>query len=71
MELFGYRVKFSDEDKSKVVAPTEEGVYPRINFNEFFNGFTTIFIVFIGEDWNSPMYDHVRALGFGCVFYFI
>lgn len=35
--------------------------YPRLSFNDFFTGFTTIFVVFIGEDWNSVMYDHVRS----------
>lgn len=25
----------------------------------------------IGEDWNSPMYDHKRAMGWGYVIFFI
>lgn len=34
-------------------------------------GFTTIFIVFIGEDWNSVMYDHTRSQGVGCILIFM
>ena len=71
MELFAFKVKFNNSDKESVVAPDKDGVYPRVNFNGVLNGFTTIFIVFLGEDWNAPMYDHTRALGFGCVIYFI
>lgn len=71
MELFGFKVKFADEDKSKVVAPDQPGVFPRLNFNDFHNGFTTIFVIMIGEDWNSPMYDHQRAMGWGYVLFFI
>ena len=71
MELFGYKIKFNDEDKTKVVKPDQPGSYPRLNFNTFGEGFTTIFVVMIGEDWNSPMYDHKRAAGIGSVFFFI
>lgn len=67
MELFAYRVKFSDADKTEPVVAENiidaPGVWPRESFNGFVDGFTTIFIVFIGEDWNSVMYDHTRALG--------
>ena len=34
-------------------------------------GLTTIFIVFIGEDWNSVMYDHYRATNSLTIVYFI
>ena len=34
-------------------------------------GLTTIFIVFIGEDWNSVMYDHYRATNALTIVYFI
>jgi hypothetical protein len=36
-----------------------------------YNGLTTVFIVFIGEDWNSVMYDHYRATGPLTVAYFM
>lgn len=61
MELYGHRVHFKDDDKSYVVKNKKTGVPPRINFNDLLNAFVSIFIIFIGEDWNSVMYDHVRA----------
>jgi|TARA_B110001450_G_C17666418_1_gene499737 hypothetical protein len=61
-EMYGFKVKYNDEDLSKPVDPKTfvGGVYPRQNFNTLYQGLTTIFIVFIGEDWNSVMYDHYR-----------
>ena len=73
-EMYGYKVMYNDEDLSEVVDPktyTGEGVYPRQNFNTLYQGLTTIFIVFIGEDWNSVMYDHYRATGAITVAYFM
>ena len=62
MEQFAYKVKFGTDDKPIMTnITTTEGTYPRASFNSFGLGFTTIFIVFIGEDWNSVMYDHHRA----------
>lgn len=64
MELFAYRVRYNNDDKETPVDDDfEEPYYPRASFNDFFTGFTTIFIVFIGEDWNSVMYDHARVQG--------
>jgi hypothetical protein len=72
MELFAYRVKYNNEDKELPVHDDREDVfYPRASFNNFFLGFTTVFIVFIGEDWNSVMYDHTRAQGYACVAFFM
>ena len=39
--------------------------YPRDNFNNLLNAFTTVFIVILGEDWNWTMYQWVRAYGYG------
>ena len=61
MELYGHRVQFNDTSKSLVVQKNEDGFSPRINFNDLLNAVVSIFIIFIGEDWNSVMYDHVRA----------
>lgn len=75
MELFAYKIKFVDADKTTASKPTDKNwakaIPPRTNFNDFFQGFTTIFIVFIGEDWNSVMYDHVRCMGWISVGFFI
>ena len=69
MELYAYKVIYNNENLDSVAS--EPGEYPRANFNSFLSGFTTIFIVFIGEDWNSSMYDHVRTSGYGSIFFFI
>jgi hypothetical protein len=73
MELFAYKVKFDMDgkplemqyDKDGLAKQDEfinaEGEFPRTSFNTFGLGFTTVFIVFIGEDWNSVMYDHHRS----------
>lgn len=69
MELFGFKVRFNNEQKEYTVA--EGGVFPRINFNDPLNGFVAIFIIFIGEDWNSVMYDHVRATSHISIAFFV
>ena len=73
MELYGHKVKYTDHDHSAVVTPstTQYGVSPRVNFDDFPNGFTAIFIIFIGEDWNAVMYDHVRVSGKFHIAFFI
>lgn len=72
-EMYGFKVMYNDEDLSKVVDPKtfKNGVYPRQNFNTLYQGLTTIFIVFIGEDWNSVMYDHYRATNALTIVYFM
>lgn len=73
MELFAYRVRFNNEDKEKPIdgEGVEDPYYPRASFNTPGLGFTTIFIVFIGEDWNSVMYDHTRSQGVFCILIFM
>jgi hypothetical protein len=72
MELYGQKIKFNNEDKEEVQADDlQNGISPRINFDEFSMGFLTIFIIFIGEDWNSVMYDHVRVQGRMHIIFFI
>ena len=69
MEMYAYKIRFKDEDFS--AADPEGEVFPRANFNNFLYGIITIFIVFIGEDWNSSMYDVYRATGPGAYLFFI
>ena len=72
MELFGHKIKFNSNNEplhsinrdkhSQAHRDNEIGESPRANFDTWYNGFVTIFIVFIGDDWNSIMYDHYRNL---------
>jgi len=68
-------VQFIDDDLTEVYKPTSEadsrGIFPRTNFNFFINGMVTIFIVFIGEDWNSVMITHVRGSGDTAIPFFV
>jgi len=66
MELFSFKVYFDEEGMV-----SENGTPPRENFNSFLEGLTTIFIVLIGEDWPSVMYDHIRASGFFFNIFFV
>lgn len=50
----------------------KEGLFePRENFNDIFLALTTIFIVIVGEDWNSVMYNFVRVKGPAVSLYFV
>ena len=42
---------------------TEAALAPRANFDNIGSGMATIFIIFIGDDWNSIMALHYRAEG--------
>ena len=66
MEMFAYRIKFNGRNKDYPLNPievpdTNTGWYPRSNFNTFLNAMVTVFGILIGENWNSTMYDHLRA----------
>lgn len=40
----------------------EEGESLRVNFNDFLNGATAIFIFLTNEDWNNIMVSYIRSL---------
>jgi len=75
MEMYAYRILYVDDDLSAIATKEEKtnkiGSYPRANFNNPWNGIITVFIVLIGEDWNSALYDHYRSEGLVAHFYFI
>lgn len=53
MELFGNKIRFRDD---KPVDPeSDEGLPLRPNFDNLGMGFTSIFAVAIGDDWNYYM----------------
>ena len=60
MELFGHKVRF-DEDDRPVDPATGLGESPRPNFDNVGMGFTSIFAVAIGDDWNYHMAMTFRA----------
>ena len=68
MELFGHRVKY-DKNENALENPKEyegEANSPRINFDNIGYAMLTIFVLFIGEDWNNVMFKHERVIGLLC-----
>ena len=74
MELFGHKVKFDENDQVPLQIDIDSGVVeaiaPRPNFDQFYMAFTAIFIVFIGEDWQSVMHTHYRVSGHIALLFF-
>ena len=69
MELYGTRVRFAT-DGSVLESDDEPSEAPRPNFDTFYMAMTTIFILFIGEDWHKVMHSHLRAQGASALFFF-
>lgn len=67
LELFSNKVKFDKYGNLDLV----NGISPRANFDYFLSGFTTIFIVLIGDGWNSIMYQYWTSVGSYTAFFFI
>lgn len=40
----------------------DNGKYPSSNFNEFYNAFTTIFIILTNDGWATIYYNYYRAV---------
>ena len=70
MEIFGHKVKF-DEYNDVFDGDLESiGISPRPNFDSFYMALTTIFIVFIGEEWHTVMFMHYRVVGYTALVFF-
>jgi hypothetical protein len=57
MELFAFKIRYNEDDE-----PSVTGSSPRENFDTPWQAFITIFIVIVGDDWNTIMYSHYRVL---------
>ena len=53
MELFGYNIHFHDNQPVEKDVPN--ALAPRPNFDNLGMGFTTVFAIAIGDDWNALM----------------
>ena len=60
LELFSGNLKFDEQGNLDAA----RGSSPRTNFDTFVNALTTIFIILIGDDWNTIMMQLVRANGY-------
>ena len=71
MELFGYKVQFFNDLFIAVGEPGfDSAEAPRPNFNDLVMGFTSIFAIAIGDDWNYLMSMAYRAEGFIAIIFY-
>ena len=71
MELFGHKVKFNNLDRYVDPQVNDIGVSPRPNFDNLGMGFTSVFAISIGDDWNVLMSKAYRAEGFIAIAFYI
>lgn len=67
MQYFAGKIKLNDENQVDMI----NGKSPRMNFDTLVDSFITIFVVLIGDNWNTIMYDCIRCVGYLSCFYFI
>ena len=68
MELFGYNIHFYDNQPVDKEFPGAEA--PRPNFDNLGMGFTTVFAIAIGDDWNALMAQAYRNQGFIAIIFY-
>lgn len=61
MELFGHNIRYYDENPVHLDDP--KGQSPRPNFDNLGWGFTAVFAIAIGDDWNYAMGQAFRSHG--------
>lgn len=81
MELFSNTVKFNKEgipifcnetvDFIKIDECLSQGKSLRLNFDNLQNALQAVFVIIVGDDWNSIMYDYVRATNYATIFFFV
>jgi voltage-dependent calcium channel L type alpha-1D len=59
--LYAYNIKVSDSEDQCVSALSNEGVYPRLNFNDMSDSLITVFALLVNEDWNYVLYTYVNC----------
>ena len=77
MELFAERIKFDENNLPIDIDNCNDqdgcvglGISPRFNFDRWNNAMISIFVLIIGDDWNSIMFDYARASSDWCIIYF-
>ena len=62
--MFSYQLKFNEKNEAvKYFSPNitdKVYAYPDSNFNNFLNGFISVFIVIAGDGWSTIYFDHYR-----------
>ena len=73
MELYANKIKF-DQYNNPVDCEEDKdclGESLRTNFDSWVNAMITVFILIVGDDWNSYMFDYVRATNKNSILYFM
>ena len=63
-------MRFTPDDRVALDIQDPEAEAPRANFDSFYMGLTSVFIIFIGEDWQMLLYSHYRVHGFTAMIFF-
>lgn len=60
VELFANNTKINDDNE---IVPFDDpsGFSPKQNFDSFPEGFVSVFVCLIGEDWQLVMHDFMRS----------
>lgn len=67
LQFFAFSIKFDEDNNFNL----ETGKSPRGNFDGIVNALSTVFIILLGENYYSYMYDAVRSVGIVSVIFFI
>ena len=68
MELFAKR---NNDTKSNSLSIEDYVAEPRLNFDNFFNGFILIFTLLTGESWDLTMLQFATSHGFYAIYFFM
>jgi Ion transport protein len=49
----------------------QQGKSLRVNFDTFPNALQAVFVIIVGDDWNSTMSDYVRATSYATILFFV
>ena len=67
MELYADKIKFDSQGNVDLV----NGQSVRENFDTFIEGFISIFLVLIGDNWNNNMYNAILCNGTSTALFYI
>ncbi len=65
-EIFAYTARFNGTEH-KVAVDRVEAESPEVNFDNFWNSITAVFLTILNEEWHIVMYDYIRNVGLGAV----
>ena len=70
-QMFANTVKFTSDDLIPQDITDPDAIAPRANFDSLYMALTTVFIIFIGEDWQNVMFSYYRIHGVRAMLFFL